>query len=185
MSASDQELVAAAQQGDEAAFATLVNRYGTRIRHILARITADEDAAQDAMQDALLRAWKNIRSFQGRSGFFTWLTRIAINEAYRTRRRADGRAALPLDDAIGERIPTWGHQPDEIFEAREFLNALDAALDSLPEEYRVAVVLRDLEGFDTGEAAGLLGIGEAALKSRLHRGRMALRREMDSYFKPR
>jgi RNA polymerase sigma-70 factor (ECF subfamily) len=185
MNATDPELVAAAQQGDESAFATLAGRYSTRVRRILVRITADDDAADDALQDALLRAWKNIHGFQGRSGFFTWLTRIAINEAHRTRQRADARSTLPLDDALGERIPTWGNQPDEIFETREFLDTLDAALARLPEEYRAAVVLRDIEGLDTSEAASILEVGEAALKSRLHRGRMALRREMDSHFKAR
>lgn len=183
VSPSEPELVAAAQKGDETAFATLADRYSTRVLRILARITADDDTAQDALQDALLRAWKNIDRFQGRSGFFTWLTRIAINEAYRTRQRTEARHTIPLDDAIGERIPTWGNRPDEIFETREFLSALDAALLRLPEEYRAAVVLRDIEGLDTSDAAGVLEIGEAALKSRLHRGRMALRREMDNYFK--
>lgn len=182
MNPSEPELVAAAQKGDETAFATLAERYSSRIHRILVRITADDDTAQDALQDALLRAWKSIDRFEGRSGFSTWLTRIAINEAYRTRQRAEARPAIPLDDAIGERIPTWGNQPDEIFETREFLSALDAALVRLPEEYRAAVVLRDVEGFDTIEAASVLEIGEAALKSRLHRGRMALRREMDTYF---
>ena len=185
VTATDPELVTAAQQGDENAFATLTDRYSSRVRRILVRITADDDAADDALQDALLRAWKSIHGFQGRSGFFTWLTRIAINEAHRTRQRADARATLPLDDALGERIPTWGNQPDEIFETREFLDTLDAALARLPEEYRAAVVLRDIEGLDTSEAASILDVGEAALKSRLHRGRMALRREMDSYFKAR
>ncbi len=183
MNATDPELVAAAQQGDEDAFAILVGRYSGRVRRILLRITTDDAAADDALQDALLRAWRNINGFQGRSGFFTWLTRIAINEAYRTRRRAEARATLPLDDAIGERIPTWGNQPDEVFERREFLDALEAALARLPEEHRAAVVLRDIEGLDTGAAASILDVGEAAFKSRLHRGRMALRRELDSYFK--
>lgn len=180
---SDEDLVAAAQRGDETAFATLTARYTPRVHRILLRMTSNEDSAQDALQDALLRAWKNIHTFQGRSGFFTWLTRIAINEAHRTRQRADARATLPLDDAVGERVPSWGNQPDEIFESRDFLDALDRALRRLPEAYRSAVVLRDVEGLDTSEAAGVLEIGEAALKSRLHRGRMALRREMDAYFK--
>lgn len=183
VNAPDTELVAAAQQGDEFAFATLADRYSARVQRILIRITADEDSAQDALQDALLRAWKNIHSFQGRSGFFTWLTRIAINEAHRTRQRSEARPTAPLDDGVGERIPGWGNQPDEVFERREFLDALDNALRRLPEEYRAAVVLRDIEGLDTNEAASVLEIGETALKSRLHRGRMALRREMDGYFK--
>jgi RNA polymerase sigma-70 factor (ECF subfamily) len=113
---------------------------------------------------------------------FTWLTRIGINEAYRTMRRNGAAAPLPLDDAVGERIPGWGEQPDAVFESREFLAAIEAALARLPIEYREAVVLRDVEGLSTQEAAEVLGIGERALKSRLHRGRRAVRRELDRFF---
>jgi RNA polymerase sigma-70 factor (ECF subfamily) len=177
-------LVAMAQAGDEAAFEQLVRRYSPRVRGVLVRITRDPEVAHDALQEALVRAWQNIARFQARSSFFTWLTRIAINEAYRTLRRNEAAAALPLDDAVGERIPGWGKQPDEVFESREFLAAIDTALAGLPIEYRDAVVLRDVEGLSAAESAEVLGIGERALKSRLHRGRMALRRELDAFFAP-
>jgi RNA polymerase sigma-70 factor (ECF subfamily) len=175
-------LVAMAQAGDEAAFEQLVRRYSPRLGVVLVRITRDPEVAHDALQEALVRAWQNIARFQARSSFFTWLTRIGINEAYRTLRRNEAAAALPLDDAVGERIPGWGKQPDEVFESREFLAAIDAALAELPIEYREAVVLRDVEGLSASESAEVLGIGERALKSRLHRGRMALRRALDAFF---
>lgn len=175
-------LVTAAQAGDEAAFEELVKRYSPRLRGVLFRITRDPETAHDALQEALLRSWQNIARFESRSSFFTWITRIAINEAYRTIRRNDSPATLPLDDALGERIPGWGARPDAVFESREFLAATDAALGRLPLEYREAIVLRDVEGLSGAEAAEILGIGERALKSRLHRGRMALRRELDAYF---
>jgi len=107
---------------------------------------------------------------------------VALNEAYRTARREEIRTTLPLDDAVGERIPGWGNQPDEVFETREFLAAVDAALGRLSDDYRAAVVLRDVEGLTTAETAQVLGIGERALKSRLHRSRMALRQELDAFF---
>ena len=178
------ELLARAQGGDEQAFENLIRRYSPRLRALLFRIVREPEAAQDAAQDALLRAWQNIDRFEGRSSFFTWLTRIGINEAYRTIRHSESRAALPLDDAVGERIPGWGDRPDQVFESREFLATVDAALARLPIDYREAVVLRDVEGLSTSEAAGILGVGERALKSRLHRGRMALRRELDAFFAP-
>jgi RNA polymerase sigma-70 factor, ECF subfamily len=177
-------LVARAQAGDEGAFEDLVLRYAPRLRGVLLRVIREPEAAHDALQDALLRAWQNIDRFQGRSSLFTWLTRIGINEAYRTIRRNEAEAALPLDDAIGERIPIWGKQPDQVFESREFLAAVEAALSRLPIDYREAVVLRDVEGLSTSEVAEILDIGERALKSRLHRGRMALRRELDALFAP-
>jgi len=180
---SEQALIVAARAGHEAAFEKLARLHSPRVRRTLARITGSADVAEDALQEALVRAWRSIGRFEGRSSFFTWLTRIAINECYRAIKRSEP-VTLPLDDAVGERIPSWGSQPDEIFASREFLQAVAAALDRLPEDYRLAVVLRDVEGLSTTEAATVLEIEEAALKSRLHRGRMVLRRELDTYFSP-
>lgn len=180
--AEEAALVAAAQAGDNEAFGKLARRHCLRLERVLVRITRDPEAAHDALQDTLIRAWQNIGRFEGRSSFFTWLTRIGLNEAYRTVKRSKTAATLPLEDAIGERIPGWGDRPDEVFESREFLAAVDAALARLPVDYREAVVLRDVEALSTIEAAEVLGIEEGALKSRLHRGRMALRRELDAFF---
>jgi RNA polymerase sigma-70 factor (ECF subfamily) len=110
------------------------------------------------------------------------LTGIGINEAYRALRRAPEQP-LELSDQVGERIPSWGARPDEVFESREFLQAIDRALGELPLDYRTAVTLRDVEGLSTAEAAQVLGIGERALKSRVHRARMALRARLDGYFR--
>jgi RNA polymerase sigma-70 factor (ECF subfamily) len=178
---TEERLVSRAQEGDEAAFGELAERYSGRLRRTLYRITRDCDTAYDAVQEALIRAWKNIGRFEGRSRFSTWLTRIGINEAYRGLRR---RPEEPLEmiDLVGERVPDWGNQPDQVFASREFLRAVDEALAELPLNYRSAVTLRDVEGMSTAEAAETLGIGERALKSRLHRGRMALRAKLDDYF---
>ena len=175
--------MAAARAGDARAFERLVERHAARLLRVLVRITRDRETAEDAAQDALLRAWRNVSRFQGHSSFFTWLTRIAINETHRTMDRPDARPRLALDDAIGERIPAWGSQPEEVFETRELLDAVEQALGRLPLEYRQAVILRDVEGLSTRESAEALGVQEAALKSRLHRGRMALRRELDKFFR--
>jgi len=175
-------LVGLAQAGDERAFEELVGLYRLRLRRVLLRITHDREVADDALQEALIRAWQNIDRFQGSSSFFTWMTRIAINEGYRKVKRNEAVAALVLDDAVGERVPGWGDRPDELSESREFLAAVDSALARLPIAYREAVVLRDVEGLSTADAAGVLDIGERALKSRLHRARMALRRELDAFF---
>ncbi len=178
----DERLVALAQGGDRAAFDVLAERHSTRLRRVLFRITRDCDAAYDAVQEALMRAWNNIGRFEGRSEFSTWLTRIGINEAYRGLRGATERP-LELTDQVGERIPAWDSRPEQLAESREFLQAVDRALGELPLDYRTAVTLRDVEGLSTAEAAEILGIGERALKSRVHRGRMALRATLDGYFK--
>ncbi len=177
----DERLVARAQDGDRDAFNQLAERHSSMLRRVLFRITKNCEAAWDAMQDALLASWRNIGRFEGRSKFSTWLTRIGINEAYRGLRK--GRAELlDLDDSVGELVPDWGNRPDQTFESREFLAAVSSGLDDLSVDFRAAIVARDVEGLSTREAAASLGIGERALKSRLHRGRMALRAELDSYF---
>ncbi len=177
----DERLVARAQDGDRDAFNELAERHSSMLRRLLFRITKDCEAAWDAVQEAQLSSWRNIGRFEGRSKFSTWLTRIGINEAYRGMRK--GRMdLLELDDSVGERVPDWGNRPDDVFESREFLAAVSAGLDELSSDYRAAVVARDVDGLSTREAAEALGIGERALKSRLHRGRMALRAEFDGYF---
>jgi len=177
----DDRLVALAQGGDRSAFDQLAERHSAGLRRVLFRITRNCDAAYDAVQEALMRAWQNIGRFEGRARFSTWLTRIGINEAYRGL-RGSSEQPLELSDQVGERIPAWGNRPDEVFESREFLRAVDRSLGELPLDYRAAVTLRDVEGLSTAEAAEILGIGERALKSRVHRGRMALRAKLDDYF---
>lgn len=181
-SSEEDRLVRRAQAGDAQAFDELAGRYSTRLRRVLYRITRDCEAAKDAVQEALLRAWQNIGRFQRRSRFYTWLTSIGIREAYGSARRSSRHETLAAEDSIGDRVPDWGAQPDATFESREFLQAVANALDELPPDYRTAVSLRDVEGLSTSEAAEALGIGERALKSRLHRGRMALRAKLDEYF---
>jgi len=177
----ESQLVARARAGDDVAFGILAERCRVRLRRTLFRIMRDCDAADDAVQEALVRAWKNIGRFEGRASFFTWVTRIGINQAYGAMRRPRTET-LDLEDGVGSRVAGWGNQPDRVFESREFLSAVDQALGRLPLDYRAAVTLRDVEGLTTTEAAEILGIGERALKSRLHRGRMALRSQLDAYF---
>lgn len=182
MSANDEEsLIARARDGDQTAFGVLADRCSAQLKRVLYRVTRDSETAQDALQEALARAWLNISRFEGRARFCTWLTRIGINESYNLVRTA-GLQTVELDDQIGERIAGWGSQPDSVFESREFLMAIEDALGELPLDYRTAVTLRDVEGLSTAEAAEILGIGERALKSRVHRGRMALRKRLDDYF---
>ena len=178
---TDQHLVERAREGDRAAFDELVRRHAAMLRRVLLRITGDHDTANDAMQEALSRAWLGIDSFEGRSLFSTWLTRIGVNEAYRGMAREQARS-LEGTDLVGEHVPGWGDSPESALESREFLAAIGRALGELPLDHRAAVVLRDVEGLSTAEAAEVLGIGERALKSRVHRGRMALRAELDHYF---
>lgn len=180
--AAEDALVERAQAGDNRAFDQLAERYSTRLRRVLFRITRDCEAAWDAVQEALMRAWQNIHRFEGRSRFYTWLTRIGINEAYRAVRRPVEESLDDDESSLRGEVPDLRSRPDEALESREFLTAVEEALTELPADHQTAVRLRDVEGLSTREASEALGIGERALKSRLHRGRMALREALDDYF---
>lgn len=172
----DEALVARAQAGDMTAFEDLVMRHADRLYASLRRFGLDDDEAQEVAQETFLRAWRSLNRFEGRSQFFTWLYRIGFNEAQRRlgRRRPVGSIVSTEERPIGE-LPDAAPQPEARAEQGELRAALAEALRELPPALRAPVVLRDVEGLSTEEAAEVLELGQAAFKSRLHRGRMALR----------
>lgn len=173
---SEETLIARAAAGDMAAFEELVMRNADRLFASLRRFGLDDAEAQEVAQETFLRAWRSLPRFEGRSRFFTWLYRIGFNEAQRrlARRPAAGVVVSteerPLDELADGRPG-----PTEQAEREELRTALRRALGELPVDLRAPVVLRDIEGLSTREAAAVLDLGEPAFKSRLHRGRMALR----------
>jgi RNA polymerase sigma-70 factor (ECF subfamily) len=171
----DSRLVARARAGDRHAFEGLVRLHADRLHAVVLRVTGDRYEAEEVVQETFLRAWRNLGRYEGRSRFFTWLYRIGINEARRSQERRGARPApAALEDAPGE-IADEREAPHVRAEARDLHHALDAAILALPLEYRMPLVLRDVEGFSTAEAAAVMELGEAAFKSRLHRARLAVR----------
>jgi RNA polymerase sigma-70 factor, ECF subfamily len=175
-------LVERARRGEQAAFEALVHRHADRLHAVVLRFVAGPEEAEEVTQETFLRAWRGIARFEGRSQFFTWLYRIAVNEA---RRRAERRRwparTLPVDDREADRIADPGDPPAARAEQNELRAALEHAVRRLPIKYRAPVILRDVEGLTTAEAAAVMELGEAAFKSRLHRGRMAVRKAIDGY----
>lgn len=179
----DRALVVSAQAGDRTAFEELVRRYADPLYAVVLRFLADPGEAEEVTQEAFLRAWRAIDRFEGRSRFFTWLYRIGINEAKRRaeRRPPPGRE-IPLEDAPLNEAPDWSEAPELRAEQSDLRRMLESAVAGLPIEYRAPLVLRDIEGLSTREAAAVLSLREAAFKSRLHRARLAVRRAIDEYF---
>jgi RNA polymerase sigma-70 factor, ECF subfamily len=181
----EQPLVERAIARDEIAFAQLVTAHTGRVYGALRRFGLDAQEAEEVAQEVFLRAWRGLPKFEARSQFSTWLYRIAFNEAQRRLARRSGAAALGEagddDDAISALPDAAGAGPLARTLDREFNRMLQRALAALPAELRVAIVLRDLEGLSTEEAAQIAGIGQAALKSRLHRGRLQLRELLEPY----
>ncbi len=182
--ASDEtRLVERSQAGDRSAFEELVRRHADHLYAVVLRFVADPDEAEEVTQETFLRAWRSIGTFERRSRFFTWVYRIGINEAKRRAERSSraGSPRLIEDDPI-EDAPDWSEAPEFRSELRQIRQVLEDAVRALPVEYRAPLILRDVEGLSTEEAAELLELGEAALKSRLHRARLAVRRAVDEYY---
>ena len=184
MAPSENELIDRARSGDENAFAELVAAHADQVYGALRRFGLDPDEADEVALEVFVRAWRGLGRFQGRAKLSTWLYRIAFNEAQRAlSRRHPPYAATPPDDEdpVAAVPDDEHHGPDAQALDREVAEVLNRALAQLPLEWRVAVVLRDLEGLSTVEAAEIAGVRQAAFKSRLHRGRMQLRELLGPY----
>jgi RNA polymerase sigma-70 factor, ECF subfamily len=174
--ATEARLVGRAQAGDVAAFERLSSAYADRLFMMLLRLLGDRSEAEDVAQEVMLRAWRNISRFQGRSSYFTWLYRIAVNEANRALdRRARRPAGVPLGERELELPGSPADDPSRQAEVSELRESLGQALAELPPPLRTAIVLRDIEGLSTQEAAEIAGVGQAAFKSRLHQARQRVR----------
>lgn len=180
----ESELVAALKRGDDAAFEEVVRQYGARLLAVARRFLVNEADAQDAVQDAFLSAFRGIESFQEGARLSTWLHRIVVNASLmklRTRRRHPETAIedlLPKFQPNGHRDGApidWAGAEDTSVLDRETQRLVRQKIEELPESYRTVLLLRDIEERSTAETAELLGMTETAVKTRLHRARLALR----------
>jgi RNA polymerase sigma-70 factor (ECF subfamily) len=170
----DEEIVRRVAGGETDLFELLMRRHNTRVYRAVRSILRDEDEAEDAMQQAYLSAFVHLRDFAGGARFSTWLTRIALNEALGRLRRHRPLVALDVVREEPSMPPDPPPTPEGDAARRELGALLERAIDGLPEIYRTVVMLRDVEGMSTGEAADALGIAEEAVKTRLHRARAML-----------
>jgi RNA polymerase sigma-70 factor (ECF subfamily) len=183
MPPDDAALVARAREGDLEAFAEVVRRYEHRIRVVLFRLLDDERDVEEATQDAFVQAWRNLGRFRGDAAVFTWLYRIAVNEALARLRRK--RVPLVELDEEAQSVSGPAGDPHATAEARELNAFLAARLRSLPPEARVPIVLRDVVGLSNQDVADILGLSLAAAKSRIHRARMQIRAELERWERER
>ena len=169
-----------AQAGDEAAFEELVRRHAKRLHEVVRRLVGSRQEAEDVTQETFLRAWRGVARFNGDASFSTWLFRIGLNEARRRRERERRHRFEGLDDQVVEpREPDPG--PALVAQHRDLQAALERAIAALRPELRAPLVLRDVEGLPTADAAAVMEVSEAAFKSRLHRARLAVRATVGSY----
>lgn len=187
---SELPLVQAAKKGDLEAFSQLVKRYDRNIFRIAQHITHNEEDAQDVVQEAFLKAYQNLEQFQGNSKFYTWLVRIAVNEALMKlrRRRTDRTVSIDEDveteeGSMPREVADWGPNPEQLYGQSELSEILKKTVQGLPPGFRTVFVLRDVEGLSTEETAEMLGLSVPAVKSRLLRARLQLRERLTKYFK--
>lgn len=189
----DEDLVALARKRDEGAVRALVKRHNQRLFRIARTVLHDEAEAEDVVQDTYVRAFTGLDGFRGDASFATWLTRIALNEAYgrlRRRRPTIELAAIEAaDGSEGGRIIMFPLSPPqagpEAETGREQVRRmLERAVDTLPEPFRMVLILRDIEGLDTEATAALLSIRPETVKTRLFRARRLMRSELEKALSP-
>ena len=180
LSLDDEEVVRRVRGGETSLFETLVRRYNQRLYRVARSILRDEDEAEDVMQQAYVNAYSHLDQFAGRARFSTWLTRIAVHEALARAGRRSRWEVDPMPDESEESrvFRDDGPDPERQAHASELRRLLESALDALPELYRTVFVLREVEGLDTPETAECLQISEDSVRTRLHRARAMLQRDI-------
>ena len=188
----EQLLVQAAKRGEVAAFEDLVRRYDRNVFRIAQHITQNREDAEDVVQDAFLKAYENLDQFQGQSKFYTWLVRIAVNEALMKLRKRRPERMVSLDeevktedDALPREVADWSPNPEQQYTQAELRDILSRTIQGLPPGFRTVFVLRDVEGLSTEETAEALDLSIPAVKSRLLRARLQLRERLSRYFQKR
>ncbi len=187
----DKVLVERAQHGDTVAFDELVARYADKVHRLTYKVLRHEEDAEDALQDAFLSAYRNLSRFKGESTFSTWLYRVAMNAALmRLRKRRDGMVSIEQpsdreDSRVTLQLADWAKTPPDMIINDELRTALERAVDALPEELSTVFRLREVDGSSNSEVAEILGLSVPAVKSRLHRARVALRDSLNRYFADR
>ena len=183
-------LVERAKSGETAAFTELVRRYDKKVFRMAKQITQSDEDAEDVLQEALFKAYQHLNDFQGNSRFYTWLVRIAVNEALMKLRKRKSDRTVSLDEEIdtGEEtvtreIAVWDGDPEQRYSQEEMRVILDDAIQSLKPSFRTVFVLRDVEELSTEETADTLGLSIPAVKSRLLRARLELREKLTRMFK--
>jgi RNA polymerase sigma-70 factor (ECF subfamily) len=176
--ASDAELLAAHVQGDPHAFGVLVGRHRDRLWGVALRTTGDHEEAADALQDALISAFRRAEQFRGDSAVTTWLHRIVVNASLDRLRRRAVRSASPLPDDDDSLPGALVADPRDAMDVRETQMVIAAALASLPTDQRDAIVLVDVEGWSVEDAARMLNCPEGTIKSRCSRGRAKLAKQL-------
>ena len=182
--------MAQARQGDTRAFGELAERYGRNVFRLAQHITQNREDAEDVLQETFLKAYEHLPQFNGDSKFYTWVVRIAVNEALMKLRKRKWDKTVWLDepidmgdDVVAREIAVWEDNPEQRYSQDEMQEILNKAINGLPPLYRSVFVLRDIEELSIEETAQALDLSIPAVKSRLLRARLQLRDKLTGFFK--
>jgi RNA polymerase sigma-70 factor, ECF subfamily len=190
---ADLPLVNASRNGDASAFEELVKKYDAKLYRVAQGIIHNHEDAEEVVQTAFLKAYLNLHRFQGNAKFSTWLIRIAMNESFMKLRKQRSNKEQSLDAQIGFGaeasnhdqfdLTDWAGNPESLYGATELRQILESCLQRLQPGMRVVFFLRDIEGHSITETSGILNLTATAVKTRLSRARLLLRKELTRYFK--
>ncbi len=185
----DMTLVARVNGGDSDAFQELVSRYENKVYRLAIKLTRNETLAEEVLQEVFLRIYEKLDTFRGESALSSWIYRIAANTCFaklnleKRHQHADLEEAMPqAEQALHEQQEPSLDAPDRSLLSSEALDVISRAIERLPEDFRVVLVLRDVEGLANEEVARILDLSVPAVKSRLHRARLLLRKRLARYF---
>jgi RNA polymerase sigma-70 factor, ECF subfamily len=185
---SDVELVEAFRKGDHASFVELVDRYTQKAHNLALRITRNQEDAEEILQDVFVTVFNKIDKFEGKSAFSSWLYRITVNTSFMKLRKRKQTPAISLEDINPGVRENWvsksvdSSDTNYISSRHELREALEKAISRLPGEYRIIFVLRDVDGLSNQEVGDILNLTVPAVKSRLHRSRLMLRKRLQKYY---
>ncbi len=188
---SDQELVALFHQGNQEVIDQFLQRYQTRVYRLAFGILRNPQDAEEVIQEVFLRIFRKLHTFKGESSFSSWLYRVAINTTFMKIREKKGTEVMSLEEV--ERLldqesakagaTDWARRPDDELLSEEAIGVITDAMEKLPDEFKIVVTLRDIDGLSTEEVGKLLELSPAAVKSRLHRARLFLRKRLEEFYR--
>ena len=189
----EQQLISQLKARNDAALETLMARYETKVFGLARRVTGNREDAEEVLQDVFLTVVQKIETFRGDSKLSTWIYRVATNASLMKLRKRPKVQMLPLEEELGPAIDArgqltapivdWTRLPPDQLERKELVQRIEQVMEQLPEEYRSVFVLRDIEGLSAEEACEVLNLSVAALKSRLHRARLFMRKQLADFAK--
>jgi RNA polymerase sigma-70 factor (ECF subfamily) len=185
---TDQELIADFQRGEQRSFEELISRYSNKVFSLASRLTRNAEDAEEVLQDVFITVHRKIGGFEGKSSFSSWLYRVTVNAAFMKLRKRKQDQTVPLEEIIQQaqvvqslKSPEHAYV-DSLSIRNQMLEALEVAIRKLPDDYRPVFILRDVDGLTSREVSKILDLTVPAVKSRLHRSRLMLRRRLSKFF---